>query len=608
MLAAQAWPPTRSSSPTTADPFVPWILNTTDTSASYVGQDGHTYGFYSVATDNVGNQEPFKTVADTTTTIDASRPPAPSASLPTFSPGTFTLSWSGSDPNGVGIASYSVYVSDNNGPFTPLLTGTTQTSTSFTGQDGHTYGFYSVATDSLGNQQLPPSSAQATTTVDAAPPTSSVASLPAFSPGSFLLSWSGSDTAGGSGLASYSIYVSDNGAPFAPLLLDTTQTSTTFTGIDGHTYGFYSVATDNVGNQQATPGAPQASTTVDTTPPVSHVAALPAFSPGSFTLSWSGSDGAGSGIASYNVYVSDNGSAFAPLLTGTGQTSTTFTTGKDGHTYGFYTVATDNVGNVGASPTSAQAATTVDATPPTSSVAALPSTEASPSFTVSWSGQDNPGGSGLASYSIYVSTDGGPFQPVLLGTTATSTVFTGSPGHGYGFYSVATDNVGNVQPTPSAAQASTEVVTAPSITITGASATWGSQTVALQTQSDGLRLLPSGRSTDLPWFNINQIAITLSQATTVSPGDVSVSGIAGGSYGPVTISGSGTTSIVITLAKPISNPDRVTLTISNSAIVTYTRRLDVLPGDVNDDGAVNTTDGVLILRNATPANAYNTNL
>ncbi len=71
------------------------------------------------------------------------------------------------------------------------------------------------------------------------------------------------------------------------------------------------------------------------------------------------------------------------------------------------------------------------------------------------------------------------------------------------------------------------------------------------------------------------------------------------------ISGSGTASIVITLAKPISNPDRVTLTISNSAIVTYTRRLDVLPGDVNDDGAVNTTDGVLMLRNETPANAYN---
>ena len=90
----------------------------------------------------------------------------------------------------------------------------------------------------------------------------------------------------------------------------------------------------------------------------------------------------------------------------------------------------------------------------------------------------------------------------------------------------------------------------------------------------------------------------------LNPGDVSVTGITGGNYGPVTISGSGTSN-VITLAKPIAGPDRVTITIGNAQIATYTRRLDVLPGDVNDDGAVNTTDGVLILPNFTPANTYN---
>ena len=44
----------------------------------------------------------------------------------------------------------------------------------------------------------------------------------------------------------------------------------------------------------------------------------------------------------------------------------------------------------------------------------------------------------------------------------------------------------------------------------------------------------------------------------------------------------------------------MTLSIASSSVATYTRRLDVLPGDVNDDGAVNTTDGLLILRNETP--------
>jgi hypothetical protein len=100
----------------------------------------------------------------------------------------------------------------------------------------------------------------------------------------------------------------------------------------------------------------------------------------------------------------------------------------------------------------------VDATPPTSSVVALPAVETSPSFTVSWQGQDNPGGSGLASYNVYVSDNGGPFTLFQQNTTQTSALFSGVDGHTYGFYSVATDNVGNVQPTPTAAQPSTTVM------------------------------------------------------------------------------------------------------------------------------------------------------
>jgi hypothetical protein len=38
----------------------------------------------------------------------------------------------------------------------------------------------------------------------------------------------------------------------------------------------------------------------------------------------------------------------------------------------------------------------------------------------------------------------------------------------------------------------------------------------------------------------------------------------------------------------------VTITIGNDLIATYIRRLDVLPGDVNDDGVVNVQDMVQI--------------
>ena len=105
----------------------------------------------------------------------------------------------------------------------------------------------------------------------------------------------------------------------------------------------------------------------------------------------------------------------------------------------------------------------MDTTPPTSTVSPLAQTTTAASFTVSVTGSDPTGSngstpSGIASFAIYVSTDNGPYTLFATVTPANpSALFTGQPGHAYGFYSVATDNAGNVQPTPSA-QATTEVV------------------------------------------------------------------------------------------------------------------------------------------------------
>lgn len=129
---------------------------------------------------------------------------------------------------------------------------------------------------------------------------------------------------------------------------------------------------------------------------------------------------------------------------------------------------------------------TIDSGAPTSSVGTLPAFSSS-TFTVSWSGSDDTGGSGIASYDIWISDDGGPVGLWLLNTTDTSATFTGQIGHTYGFYSVATDNVGNVQATPTAAQATTEVGAAITATATAITATEGvlsSDTVATFTDSD----------------------------------------------------------------------------------------------------------------------------
>ncbi len=82
----------------------------------------------------------------------------------------------------------------------------------------------------------------------------------------------------------------------------------------------------------------------------------------------------------------------------------------------------------------------------------------SPTFTVAWSGQDDAGGSGIASYNVYVSDNGASFVLWQSATSQTSAMYTGQVGHTYGFYSVAIDNVGHVQPTPTSAQATTTVV------------------------------------------------------------------------------------------------------------------------------------------------------
>ena len=85
---------------------------------------------------------------------------------------------------------------------------------------------------------------------------------------------------------------------------------------------------------------------------------------------------------------------------------------------------------------------TIDAGRPTSSVSSLPDTAIFPDFTISWSGMDDPSGSGIAAYTVYVKKDGGPYLPWLTDTTATSVVFHGELGHTYYFSCTAVDNVG----------------------------------------------------------------------------------------------------------------------------------------------------------------------
>ena len=91
---------------------------------------------------------------------------------------------------------------------------------------------------------------------------------------------------------------------------------------------------------------------------------------------------------------------------------------------------------------------TIDGAAPSSAITSLPSQSEDESFTVSWAGQDDETGSGLAGFDIYVSDNDGAYTPWLSNTTATTAEFTGQGGHTYKFYSIAKDNAGNIEDAP----------------------------------------------------------------------------------------------------------------------------------------------------------------
>jgi YD repeat-containing protein len=129
--------------------------------------------------------------------------------------------------------------------------------------------------------------------------------------------------------------------------------------------------------------------TVDSSSPTSAINPLPATTTSTaINVSWSGNDPSGSGIASYNIYEATDGGAYSLWLSATTLTSSTYSNALAGHTYSFYSLATNNVGAPQLVPATAQTISvlyltpTVTVTPAASSI----TTTQSLSVTVTVSG------------------------------------------------------------------------------------------------------------------------------------------------------------------------------------------------------------------------------
>ncbi|HEY7113259.1 MAG TPA: FG-GAP-like repeat-containing protein, partial [Thermoanaerobaculia bacterium] len=147
--------------------------------------------------------------------------------------------------------------------------------------------------------------------------------------------------------------------------------------------------------------------TVDRDAPSSHVLA-PALACARMAIAWTGTD-AGGGIASFDIYRSEDGGPFTPWLTKTTATSAVFQ-GAPGKSYAFYSVARDLVGNVEGAPVAADVEFTVPSSGP--SIASI--TPAS----------------GSAAGGIVVQISGSDFLPgatvTIGGTAATGVIVTPS--------------------------------------------------------------------------------------------------------------------------------------------------------------------------------------
>jgi Tol biopolymer transport system component len=187
--------------------------------------------------------------------------------------------------------------------------------------------------------------------LDAKPPRSTLSPLPGRAPADVVVKWSGTDE-GGSGLRVFDVQLRLDDGPWTDWHKGTGLTTAVYRGTSGQRLAFRVRARDFASNFEAWPSAPGAETAIETLPPVSSVAPLPAFTWAGEPLlvAWDGYDPGGSGIGGFTVQYRIAGGAWLTLLPDTLDTSILFTPQDQGvavgETVAFRVRAIDRAQNV----------------------------------------------------------------------------------------------------------------------------------------------------------------------------------------------------------------------------------------------------------------------
>jgi len=292
-------------------------------------------------------------------TTPPENPPSVGSNLSTgtwYGDSDITLNWQPATDATSGIAGYS-FLWDTTASTMPDSTVEDQDNhieDSIPG-DGENWFFHLRAVDNAGNA-APGAVETGPYWLDTVAPTNPVTITCTPAPGVWTASstvgcsWSaGTDAA--SGVAGYSFIWGTAPMTEPDTTVDTTNLSTTSTTLASNWWYLHLRTVDTVGNGAWTEHAGPFK--IDRTNPSSAVNPLTAYqTTASFTVSWTGSDGTGSGIASYDVRVEDvTAGTTTTWRSATAATSGTFT-GQRGHSYIFASRARDMVGNLEAYPAS----------------------------------------------------------------------------------------------------------------------------------------------------------------------------------------------------------------------------------------------------------------
>ncbi|HUT03467.1 MAG TPA: PQQ-binding-like beta-propeller repeat protein [bacterium] len=419
-----------------------------------------THDFYFTAEDTWGADDRHPEEGDFSgPTVDTMKPTS-ECSSPQYATGDIEIAFTASDNDGGrGLAYTRLWFKYEEGDFeySGLSEEGTEGTIVFTPESGEgTYYFYTIATDNVGNSEDAPEDPDDSTLYDVSSPSSSCEAPESRSESPIEVSFTSSDGDGSGVDKTVLWYELDDGSWTDSGLVESGEAGAfSFEpGADG-VYYFYTIASDNAGNEEDPPGTFDDSTLYDTAPPVSSADCESVTNEASVTIDFASSDGEGSGVASTALwYKYESGSWQDSSQSESGESgSFVFSFSGEG-TYYFHSISTDELGNEENPPSSADCQCEYDITDPSSSCE-TPTYAKSTPMSVDFSASDS--GTGIQKVRLWSKFEDGSWEDSGKQSSSASGSFDFNlTDEGtYYFYTIATDNASNEEAPPSGADDST---------------------------------------------------------------------------------------------------------------------------------------------------------